>query len=39
MTKPCGYLSSCGWKGRMPDGTWRLFATEDEYLEAFKEAL
>ena len=39
MTKPCGYLSSYGWEGRMPDGTWCLFATETEYLKAFEEAL
>lgn len=36
---PRGYPASYGWRGQMPDGTWRMFATETEYVEAFKEAL
>lgn len=32
---PKGYETACGWMGRMPDGTWMLFATEEEYLEAY----
>lgn len=39
MTKPCGYPTSYGWLGMLPNGTWRLFATEAEYVEAFEEAL
>ena len=38
-TKPCGYPVGYGWRGRMPDGSWILFATEQEYIEAFEEAL
>lgn len=36
---PKGYPTSYGWKGQMPDGTWRTFTTETEYIEAFEEAL
>ena len=34
-----GYDIKCGWLGRMPDGTWRRFPTEDEYKKEFEEAL
>ena len=33
-----GYLTSYGYMGEMPDGTWRLFATESEYREAFEDS-
>ncbi len=36
---PKGFPVDSGWLGRMPDGSWRLFATENEYVEAFYEAL
>ena len=36
---PKGYPVSYGWRGRMPDGSWQLFATEQEYIEAFWAAL
>lgn len=32
-----GYLTKYGYKGRMPFGEWRLFSTEEEYAEAYKE--
>ena len=38
MTQPKGYPTNYGWMGRMPNGTWQLFATEAEYLEAFRDA-
>ena len=39
-TKPksIGYPVDDGWLGQMPDGTWRLFSTENEYEEAFADA-
>ena len=33
-----GYLTRYGFMGCMPDGTWMLFATESEYIEAYREA-
>lgn len=36
---PKGYDVGFGWKGQMPDGTYRVFETEDEYKAAFWEAL
>ena len=33
------YPVSYGYRGRMPDGTWMLFATESEYVEAYMEAM
>lgn len=30
-----GYYGSYGHMGQMPDGAWRLFATETVYQEAF----
>ncbi len=36
--KPTGYPVGSGRRGQMPDGTWRVFATEDEYEEAFTDA-
>jgi len=32
-----GRVVSNGYMGRMPNGEWRLFATEDEYVEAYME--
>lgn len=37
-TKPTGYPTESGWMGRMPDKTWRLFATEEDYRDAFYAA-
>lgn len=34
-----GYSISDGYMGRMPDGSWRKFPTEQEYKEAFDEAI
>lgn len=39
VRSPKGYPTSSGWMGQMPDGKWRMFATEAEYIEAFREAL
>ena len=30
-----GYIVKFGYMGRMRDGTWRLFATEEDYREAY----
>ncbi len=38
MFKPYGYLTKDGYFGRLADGTYRLFPTEQEYLEYIKEA-
>ena len=38
MTQAKGYPTNYGWMGKMPDGTWHLFATESEHQEAFREA-
>lgn len=32
-----GYLTAYGYKGRLADGTWMLFATESEYQEYLSE--
>ena len=29
-----GYLTSYGYRGRLPDGSWMDFPTEEEYLKA-----
>ena len=34
-----GYYVGYSYAGLMPDGTVRYFATEKEYLEAYKDAL
>lgn len=34
-----GYDIGCGWCGQMPSSEWRTFATEDDYLIAYREAL
>lgn len=34
-----GYYICYSYKGRMPDGEWRIFVTEKEYHEAFDDAL
>lgn len=36
---PYGYELPDGHRGRMPDGSWQLFATYGEYLECFYEEL
>lgn len=36
---PKGYDVGCGWRGQMPSGEWRTFATEDDYLTAYRDAL
>lgn len=28
-----GYITASGYKGKLSDGTWMLFATESEYNE------
>lgn len=33
MWKMKGYLVSAGYMGMMPNGTYQLFATEQEYKE------
>ena len=33
----CGYHTKYGYRGKMPGGEWRLFATEEEYAEAYTE--
>lgn len=33
----CGYPTKYGYRGKMPGGEWRLFATEEEYAEAYTE--
>lgn len=36
MQEPKGYPTGCGWMGWLPRArTWRLFATEQEYVEYF----
>jgi hypothetical protein len=35
--EPYGYLIGSGYKGKMPDGRWMLFPTEEEYNEMFDE--
>lgn len=35
--KPYGYPVSSGYFGMLKDGTWRLFPTENEYLEYIEE--
>lgn len=30
---PYGYDSPAGYRGRLPDGRWMLFATHAEYME------
>lgn len=32
-----GYIIASGYKGRLPDGTWMIFATETEYCEYYIE--
>ena len=32
-----GYLVGSGYMGRLKDGTFRLFATENEYREYYME--
>ena len=32
-----GYLINCGYKGRMHDGSWIIFPTEQEYKESYEE--
>lgn len=32
-----GYIIASGYKGRLLDGTWMLFATEEEYKEYIYE--
>ena len=32
---PKGYYTGYGYMGRMPDGTWLLFATDTEYHAAY----
>lgn len=32
-----GYNTAIGYKGKLPDGTWMLFATEEEYKEYIHE--
>ena len=34
-----GYYESYSYVGFMPDGSWRRFATEKEYVEEYLEAL
>lgn len=34
---PYGYWTGYSYRGRMADGSWRDFASEQEYLEALKE--
>lgn len=34
-----GYALSDSYMGRMPDGSWQKFPTEQEYKEAFDEAI
>lgn len=37
IKEPIGYLTNDGYLGRIDD-TWQLYPTEEEYLEALKEA-
>ena len=39
MEKLYGHLTSAGYMGRLPDGTYMLFDTENEYVERFYEEL
>lgn len=39
MFKPYGYIVNIGYFGLLKDGTFRLFATENEYLEHIEEEL
>lgn len=32
-----GYLTSYGYRGRLPDGSWMDFPTEEEYIEYLHE--
>lgn len=34
-----GFVTTDGFVGRMPDGHLRLFATENDYVEAFDETI
>lgn len=35
-TKPYSYKTTDGWYGRLHDGSWQLFETEDEYISYFR---
>ena len=32
-----GYWTRYAYRGKMPDGTWREFANESEYAEAYRD--
>lgn len=34
-----GYWTDYSYRGRMPDGKWQMFATPEEYFEAYDEAI
>lgn len=31
--KPKGYWSGYSWMGKLPDGSWMAFSSEEEYLD------
>lgn len=33
-----GYVINSGYMGRLKDGTFRLFATENDYIEYYMES-
>lgn len=37
MTVPYGYLTKDGYFGRLFNGKWMMFATENEYIEWLDE--
>lgn len=37
LLKPTGYYTNSGYKGRILDGSYQLFSTEEEYLEYMRE--
>lgn len=32
-----GYYTPSGYMGRLHDGSWRLFATQEDYIEYMKD--
>lgn len=32
-----GYYTGSSYVGRLPDGTWRRFVSEEEYKEIYRE--
>lgn len=37
MDEPKGYQLPYGYKGKLPNGEWMLFATQQEYMERLRD--